>query len=179
MSISPCNEYLAVGSHDCMIYIYHIPRNYRRVSICRGHSSYITALDWSEDSSYLRTNSGDYELLFWNMPEGKQDTHGRTNTKSVQWATKNVMFSWHVNGIFPSGEDGSHINAVTGNESGDLLATGDDWCNVRIFNDPCVEGSQGRAYRAHGEHVTNVRFSGDKLFSTGGYDQTVMQWRIC
>jgi hypothetical protein len=26
--------------------------------------------------------------------------------------------------------------------------------------------------------VTNVRFSGDKLFSTGGYDQTVMQWSI-
>jgi WD40 repeat protein len=88
------------------------------------------------------------------------------------------MFSWHVNGIFPSGEDGSHINSVTGSEDGQYLATGDDFCLVRLFNDPCVDGSQARAYRAHGEHVTNVKFCGDKLFSTGGYDQSIMQWRI-
>ena len=30
----------------------------------QAHNSYITHLDWSKDSTYLQTNSGDYELLF-------------------------------------------------------------------------------------------------------------------
>jgi len=169
---------LAVGSHDNHIYIYDITRNYRKIARCVGHHSFITALDWSIDSTYLRTNSGDYELLFWSMPDGKQDKSGRTNTRGVEWATKNVMLGWHVGGIFPRGEDGSHINSVTGSDDGQLLASGDDFCLVRIFRDPCVEGSLPRCYRAHGEHVTNVRFNGDYLFSTGGYDQTMCQWRI-
>lgn len=30
----------------------------------KGHSSFITHIDWSKDSEYLRSNSGDYELLY-------------------------------------------------------------------------------------------------------------------
>jgi hypothetical protein len=112
------------------------------------------------------------------MPDGKQDTNGRSNTTTVEWATKTVHFGWHVEGIRSDIQDGSHVNAVTGSQDGRLLACGDDFCLVKIFNDPCVKGSKPKAYRAHGEHVTNVRFDGDKLFSTGGYDQSVMQWRI-
>merc|ERR1712195_226886 len=49
-----------------------------------------------------------------------------------------VKFSWHVDGIFPRGTDGSHINSVSGNKDGSLIVTGDDWCNVRIFRDPVI-----------------------------------------
>ena len=30
----------------------------------QGHSSFVTHLDWSEDSQFLQSNSGDYEILF-------------------------------------------------------------------------------------------------------------------
>lgn len=30
----------------------------------QGHSSFVTHVDWSQDSQYLVTNSGDYEILF-------------------------------------------------------------------------------------------------------------------
>lgn len=30
----------------------------------QGHSSFITHLDWSVDSQYLVSNSGDYEILY-------------------------------------------------------------------------------------------------------------------
>lgn len=30
----------------------------------QGHSSFVTHVDWSKDSQYLVTNSGDYEILF-------------------------------------------------------------------------------------------------------------------
>jgi hypothetical protein len=35
------------------------------VAVLRGHSSYITAIDWTSDSRMLRSCSGDYELLHW------------------------------------------------------------------------------------------------------------------
>ncbi len=34
----------------------------------QGHSSYVTHMDWSTNSNYLQTNSGDYELLFCELP---------------------------------------------------------------------------------------------------------------
>ncbi|KAG8279172.1 Echinoderm microtubule-associated protein-like 1 [Homalodisca vitripennis] len=64
---SPDSRYLALGSRDNNIYIYQVGedmRKYSRVGRCTGHSSFITHLDWSADSQYLRSNSGDYELLF-------------------------------------------------------------------------------------------------------------------
>lgn len=95
------------------------------------------------------------------------------------WASKTVKFSWHVDGIYPRGTDGTHINKVNGNESGSLLVSGDDWCNVRVFRDPCRPGNAPRTYRGHSEFVTNCMFHGNRIFSVGGYDQTLMQWKQC
>uniref|UniRef100_A0A668AJV2 EMAP like 1 n=1 Tax=Myripristis murdjan TaxID=586833 RepID=A0A668AJV2_9TELE len=60
-------NFLAIGSHDNYIYIYAVAENgrkYSRVGKCSGHSSFITHLDWSVDSQYLVSNSGDYEILY-------------------------------------------------------------------------------------------------------------------
>lgn len=37
----------------------------------KKHSSFITHLDWSLDSSFLHTTCGAYELLFWDVFSGK------------------------------------------------------------------------------------------------------------
>ena len=52
---------------------------------CSGHTSFITHIDWSTDSNYLRSNSGDYELLYWEVPACKQYT-------DVSYI-KNIMFN--------------------------------------------------------------------------------------
>lgn len=36
----------------------------RAVSLLQGHSSFITHLDWSVNSQFLVSNSGDYEILY-------------------------------------------------------------------------------------------------------------------
>uniref|UniRef100_A0A8C2H659 receptor protein-tyrosine kinase n=1 Tax=Cyprinus carpio TaxID=7962 RepID=A0A8C2H659_CYPCA len=67
MRYSPDGSFLAVGSHDNLIYIYNVTeggRRYTRFGKCTGHSSFITHLDWSKDGKYIMSNSGDYEILY-------------------------------------------------------------------------------------------------------------------
>jgi microtubule-associated protein-like 1/2 len=179
MAFSPDAQYLAVGSHDNMIYVYKTS-DWSLHGTCRGHSSYIMALDWCAHSKYIRSNCGAYELLFFTAEDCQQDPSGRTNTQPVVWATTTCKFLWQTKGIYPRGTDGTHINSVCGSDDKMLLATGDDYGLVCLFRDPCREGVP-RSYRGHSEHVTRVLFGkGDShLFSIGGYDQTLMQWKKC
>ena len=78
---------LAVGSHDNFIDIYEVGDSWKLRSVLRAHSSYITHIDWSLDSKYLRSNCGAYELLFWDANTGKQMAHGASELKDTKWAT--------------------------------------------------------------------------------------------
>uniref|UniRef100_A0A8C1XLE9 EMAP like 1 n=1 Tax=Cyprinus carpio TaxID=7962 RepID=A0A8C1XLE9_CYPCA len=183
MRFSPDGHFLAIGSHDNYIYMYAVAENgkkYNRVGKCSGHSSFITHLDWSVDSQYLVSNSGDYEILYWIPSVCKQVVSVET-TRDIEWATFTCILGFHVFGLWPDGSDGTDINAVCSSNSKKLLVTGDDFGKVHLFSFPC---SQSRApshiYGGHSSHVTNVHFLNDdtQLISTGGKDMSVMQWRV-
>lgn len=72
------------------------------------------------------------------------------------------------------------MNSVYGSHDKMFLATGDDFGLVNIFNDPCIK-AKPRSYRGHSEHVVRVLFGANDacLYSIGGYDQTLMQWKRC
>jgi hypothetical protein len=66
---SPCGNYLAVGSHDTNIYLYDAANGYALLGKCSKHNAAITCIDWSLDSTYIRSVCNAYELLFFNMPD--------------------------------------------------------------------------------------------------------------
>ena len=66
MAFSPDQSMLAVGSHDNNIYIYNTS-DWSLKGTCKGHSSYIMAIDFCAHNNYLRSNCGAYELLFFTM----------------------------------------------------------------------------------------------------------------
>ncbi|XP_071212923.1 echinoderm microtubule-associated protein-like 2 isoform X3 [Salvelinus alpinus] len=180
---SPDGNFLAVGSHDNFVYIYAVMENgkkYSRVGKCTGHSSFVTHLDWSVDSQYIVTNSGDYEILFWEASSGKHVT-SMDLVRNVEWATSTCVLGFSVFGVWPDGADGTDINAVCKSHDSSLLASADDFGKVHLFSNPC---SQPRApshtYSGHSSHVTNVAFLHDDshLISTGGKDTSILQWVV-
>lgn len=183
---SPNNEYLAVGSHDNFIDIYNVKLKYKHVFGLKKHSSFITHLDWSEDSNYLHSNCGAYELLFWDVNSGKQLTAGASALRDEQWHTWSCVLGWPVQGIFQPEWDGSDINMVDRSNketpSGyKILATSDDFSTIRVYRYPCLRKSAKPVILyGHSSHVTNVKFnsSDEYLYSVGGEDQSVMQWRV-
>lgn len=180
---SPCGKYLAIGSHDTNVYIYDVDGGYACLGKCTKHNATVTALDWSCDSTYIRSVCNGYEILFFTIPDCSQDGSGASNTKAMEWASHHVKFGWLVTGIFPREVSGDHINGVDMNEDGTLVSTGDDFGLVNIFNNPARKGVRPRSFRGHSEHVVRVKFGrgslNQYLFSVGGYDQTVMQWLKC
>jgi len=79
-----------------------------------------------------------------------------------------------VDGIFPSGTDGTHINGVDMSEDQTTIAVGDDYGLVTLFRNPARKGHMPKSLRAHSEHVVRVKFGrgglAGYLFSVGGYD---------
>ncbi|GAA6231343.1 echinoderm microtubule-associated protein-like 4 isoform X4 [Lates japonicus] len=184
MRFSVDGTLLAVGSHDNFIYLYTVSergRKYSRYGKCTGHSSYITHLDWSPDNSFIMSNSGDYEILYWDVPNGCKLIRNRSECKDIDWATYTCVLGYHVFGVWPEGSDGTDINALIRSHNRKVIALADDFCKVHLFAYPCsTPKAPSHKYSAHSSHVTNVSFlhNDSHLISTGGKDTSIMQWRL-
>ncbi|KAM9836934.1 echinoderm microtubule-associated protein-like 3 isoform 2-T2 [Aulostomus maculatus] len=184
MRYSPDGSFLAVGSHDNFIYIYSVTdsgRRYTRFGKCNGHSSFITHLDWSKDGKYIMSNSGDYEILYWDIAGGCKLLRNRFESKDREWASYTCVLGFHVMGVWLEGSDGTDINALCRSHSERVVAVADDFCKVHLFQYPCPKPkAPSHRYEGHGSHVTNVCFthSDSHLLSMGGKDTCILQWRV-
>lgn len=140
MRYSVDGTFLAVGSHDNFIYLYVVSENgrkYSRYGKCTGHSSYITHLDWSPDNKYIMSNSGDYEILYWDIPGGCKLIRNRSDCKDIDWTTYTCVLGFQVFGVWPEGSDGTDINALVRSHNRKVIAVADDFCKVHLFQYPC------------------------------------------
>ncbi|KAL7641708.1 UNVERIFIED_CONTAM: hypothetical protein RMT77_007581 [Armadillidium vulgare] len=182
VQFSPNGKFLALGSRDNNIYVYQVSegcRKYSRLGRCQGHSSSITHLDWSKDSQYLRSNSGDYELLFWNVNLCRQVVQP-SQMRDVEWATNFCPLSFTTLGIWGDG-DGTDINSCAKANNYDILASGDDFGKIKLFAFPSSQiKARHNESAGHSSHVTCVRFlhNDTRLLSVGGRDTAILQWMV-
>lgn len=185
LKFSPNGQFLAAGSHDNFIRIYSTA-TYALHGTLSGHTSYISALDWSDDSLFIQSICGAYELLYWNVESCKQDSNSKSFA-DTKWHTQSCKLGWSVRAIWGADKticynDGTDVNMVDANFNLGLLAVGDDMSTVSLFAFPTVLStvSAKQRVKCHCSHVTNVRFTSDNehLISTGGADLTVIQHKI-
>ncbi|EGZ30558.1 hypothetical protein PHYSODRAFT_471884 [Phytophthora sojae] len=177
IKFSPDNRTLAVASHDSKIYLYNVLKGFSRTHVFNKHSSYITHMDFSLDGNYLQSTSGGYELLFAEVKTGKHITNA-TSFRDELWHTMTSTLGWSVQGIWEAESDGTDVNAVDRSNNGKLLATGDDFGKVKVFQYPCaLEKASSLELRGHASHVTNVRWSADDNYiaSVGGNDRCLFR----
>ncbi|XP_066252932.1 echinoderm microtubule-associated protein-like 2 isoform X1 [Euwallacea similis] len=183
ISFSPDGSMVALGSRDNQIYIYQVSDDgmkYSRVGRCSGHSSFITHVDWAMDNQTLRSNSGDYELLFWNAGTCRQIPQ-TSLMRNVEWATNNCTLTFTTVGIWPENADGSDVNYCGRSHDKRLLVSADDFGKVKLFAYPVIQPkSLHHCYAGHSSHVTSVNFLHDdtRVVSIGGKDTAVLQWIV-
>lgn len=184
LKFSPDGNYLVCGAHDQKLYLYSVP-DFKAIKTFGRSSASVLHIDWSLDSQAIRTNDASYEILYYSMPDGQQNTSGATSFRDEEWATQSCILGWAVQGLWQPGQDGTDINHAAKShgpiDDNQLVACGNDDGMIRVFRYPaCVENAASKQLDGHSSHVTKVAFNQENtyLFSTGGNDTTVMQWKI-
>mmetsp|Transcript_786 Transcript_786/g.1222 ORF Transcript_786/g.1222 Transcript_786/m.1222 type:complete len:623 (-) Transcript_786:230-2098(-) len=180
VAFSPNGKMVAVASADSNVYIFSAKTGKLKHKLT-GHSSSVLQLDWSENSMHVRSVSRAYELLYWDIKKGCLDTGYVEEGDTITYATDRCLLSWTTRGVWDMSEynDGTDINAI--DTFGELVATADDLGRVSLGRYPTLKNSWPmKRYYGHCSHVTNVRFScsGSHVFSTGGADLCVFQFKI-
>ena len=135
----------------------------------RGHTSYVTHLDWSGDNRLLQSTCGSYELLYWDVQSGKQLPQSRDHLEAdCPWASETCTIGFPVMGIWLPNAKGTDINCVdvrkqqqqqAGTGSHSIVATGDDFGHLSLFNYPCVvKKAPRKSYQGHSSHIMGIKF---------------------
>jgi microtubule-associated protein-like 6 len=176
---SPDGEYMAVASEDASVYLYSCSEDYESIGKCRRHTGPVRRFDFSEDSKYLQTSGDDRELFFFNA--GTAQAMGNLGAmKDVNFPPQSVPFGWGTAGAFSPMDDGSDVLCSGRSFSGNVLATGDNFGNLKLFRYPCWSlGAASHEFRAHGGRLGDVAFTNEDshLITCGEDDRSLMQWR--
>jgi microtubule-associated protein-like 6 len=185
VKFSPDGRSFAVGSMDHKIYIYS-RETYRLKGTCDRHNSYIKGFDYSEDSTYIQSDSGDFEHLYFEAEDGEYFAQG-SQLKDIEWSDWACQFGWPVQGAWPYFEEvtqGTSFEPTSVHRSPDssFLAVGDTGGGVKIFNYPCINKSAKPVEQAnaHVKEVSKVKFScdGRYIISLGKLDRTIVMWKV-
>ena len=106
------------------------------------------------DGEAIRTSSGDYEILYYDVANKEPHVHLHAHDK--EWASNSVKVGDDRSGIKPSSEDGTHVNDVCGSVDGSLMFSSDDFSLVNVFRFPNPSVDDSRSFCGHSEHVTRV-----------------------
>ena len=136
-----------------------------------SHNRFISHFDFSDNSAYIQSNCGAYELLFFNTNDGSE-VLAPSALKDEVWASQTCVLGWSVQGLWPELTDGIEINGSDRSHDGKYL--------VR-FPDPTHNRNSSMTF-------VSPSFSSSSSFSAGcGRQQRplahlplpVLETRIC
>ena len=132
----------------------------------------------------MQANTGSQELLFYDTATGDL-IQSPSTVKNVDWASWTCTLGWPVQGIWPDANatDAATplVNSTHRTSNETLLAVSDEYGGLRLYRYPVLNNKADFAdLKGHTLHVTKVQFNQDDsyLFSLGGSDRSLMQWKL-
>jgi len=192
------NKFIGLAAHDQKVWMYRMDNDgtFKFKGYCSKSSSAVTHFDFGTDGKkiVIRTNDLSEEVLRYNLKKSIKKGVFKNITKlrevrDVQWQSDTCILEWGTEGIWPQGAASDDINAVCTSNTGNIIVSADDHGHINLFNYPCTTpGASPVVGKGHSSHVMNVRFShlkGQKakveemkIYSVGGNDRAVFQWRL-
>lgn len=84
----------------------------------------------------LQINTGDREVLYYEAPRGKQQYISKDDASEIVWDTWTCVLGNSCKGIWPPYTDVTDVNASCVSRDGQVIATGDDFGYVKLFQYP-------------------------------------------
>ena len=169
---------------------------------CDRHNSYVKTFDFSEDSVYIQSDSGDYEHLYFEAEDGEYFASG-SQLKNIRWSDWTCTFGWPIQGknsarytsnlhptsytfllpaqfkpgawpYFDDVDKGRAFEPTAVHRSADetLLAVGDTSGAVKIFNYPCLAKDVRLLSTLTIHHSINSLFFLNNIRTLGGTNET-------
>lgn len=70
---------------------------------------------------------------------------GSSTLRDTEWASQTCTLSFETIGIWPDGADGTDVNVANRSQDKTLLATGDDFGKVKLYQYPASKPKVSRA----------------------------------
>merc|ERR1711934_740160 len=146
---SPTGKYLATGSLDKKLFLWHVYGDCENTHVFTGHKGAILQVDWSLDGELVCSASADKTLLVWDVETGRRVK----------------KFAEHTN----------HVNAVCcARQDSHLLSSASDDCTAKVW-DTRVRRSL-ETYPADYQQTVVAMSDDDQMLFTGGIDNVVTAW---
>eukprot|EP00596_Hydrurales_sp_CCMP1899_P002038 CAMPEP_0119041114 /NCGR_PEP_ID=MMETSP1177-20130426/11280_1 /TAXON_ID=2985 /ORGANISM="Ochromonas sp, Strain CCMP1899" /LENGTH=484 /DNA_ID=CAMNT_0007006885 /DNA_START=700 /DNA_END=2151 /DNA_ORIENTATION=- len=175
---SPIGDLYALTSMDGMIYIYKTG-DFSIKAICKGHTGCVSHIDFSQDGRFIMSNSTAGEIMFWDSSSGEPQIPKMV--KELKWSTNTCIYSYATQGFYGPYDDKVELMSACRSNGRDLIAMADNCGRLRIGNAPCVKDDPTYFnLTGHAAIVKSCEFACDDshLYSIGGSDGTILQWRV-
>lgn len=173
-----------MASKDTNIYLLDVTQNYRKLGVLKGHSTFVSHIDFNWNGTVLQSNDASKEILYWDMRPtsgGAYKQHASAfSLRDESWATWTCPLGWSVHGIWDNHYTGSdyEIHAVARSNSGNVVCAGGNYKSVKLFPFPALPDYESRTFYAHAAAPAGMAFlHDDKKMVSVAHDGSVVLWR--